>query len=283
MTQKKRRIFVPYALTATWFSGIYWQLNPHSDSFTTNLISEKTETVEEHKLIGYRDVVEYMMCNDGEYPPPDVPCHGETETIYIEETTFKMHERVANLVKDFCLKNEFRLNFFDDFVKFLGNNVNLSTEFSNVERFSTVSEFSAKHVPKGMFEFPKYVQLNRPRFWLSSPHAYVDRDNYAMRVIVVQPNRFKDEYLIYTFEASSYPETNSKANLFFATNRRGKRFYISETQLVTDTIVVRSRGKLCLVSAYRKDHKELYMQEAHLGTDTILFASDNKQYVNATN
>ncbi len=246
---KERKIcgkrFVPYHLTPTWFAGIC-RSNPNSDSFTSELISEKTETHVEHELIGYNDVVEYMMCNDGEYPPADVPCHGETEPVNITETTFRMHENVADLVKTFCLKS----NNFKAFCSFLvSSGIDLTTEFTGVRKFTRISEISAKHIPKNMFVFPSSVKVNKPRFWLSSAHAYHDENNYTCRLILVQPNRKKHEFLIYTVKRGS----EQKSDNFFTTafsgiNREKRKLFIAETCLVKDVFVTGTDYKFFILA-----------------------------------
>lgn len=236
---KERKVcgkrFVPYNLTPTWFAGIC-RSTPNSDSFTSELISEKTETHVEHELIGYNDVVEYMMCNDGEYPPPDVPCHGETEPVNVTETTFRMHENVADLIRTFCLES----NDFKTFCQFLDSSgINLTNEFTGVKKFRIVSEISAKHIPKNMFVFPSDVKVNKPRFWLSSAHAYHNENYYSCRVILVQPNRKKQDFLIYTFKRCSTPKSNSFfATAFKAKNREKHRLFITETCLVKNAIII---------------------------------------------
>ena len=233
--------FIPYKLTPTWFNGICLS-NPNSDSFTSELISEKAETHVEHDLIGYNDVVEYMMCNDGEYPPADVPYHGETEPVNVTETTFRMHENVAELVKSFCLES----NDFKAFCHFLDSSgIDLTTEFTNVRKFRRVREISAKHIPKKMFVFPSNVKVNRPRFWLSSAHAYYDESNNSCRIIVVQPNRKKQDFLLYTFK-------RSQSSNFFVTalnsRRKERKIFIAETCMIKDVIVIVANSKFYIVT-----------------------------------
>ncbi len=237
MKKRKDTRFEPYTLTPEWFNCVCLK-DSNSASFTTELISEKKETCIEDVQIGYSDPVEYMMCNDGEYPPAGVLCHGETEPVEVDVTKFCMHERVANLVKDFCQQSD----EFEKFCRFLVlNDVNIATEFANVSKFHTTLEISAKHIPKKMFVFPSNVTVNRPRFWLSS--RWIINGTPGGRMIVVQPDRNKQKYLGYTFDSDLHKPNSSR---FFIINSKKHKQYFVETYLISDIIIAAS-SKLYLL------------------------------------
>lgn len=237
MEKRTETRFEPYTLTPEWFNCVCLK-NPNSASFTTELISKKNETCIEDVQIGYSDPVEYMMCNDGEYPPADALCHGETEPVEVDVTKFCMHERVANLVKDFCQQSD----EFEKFCRFLVlNDVNIVTEFANVSEFFTTHEISAKHIPKKMFVFPSNVTVNRPRFWVSS--RWIIHGTPGGRMIVVQPDRNKQKYLGYTFKSVIHKPNTSR---FFITKSKKHTRYYLETHLISHIIIAAS-SKLYLL------------------------------------
>lgn len=230
MKERKVMRFVPYNLTPAWFDEVCL-LNPNSSSFTSELISEKAETHVEHDLIGYNDPVEYMMCNYGEYPPGDVPCHGETEPVNVTEVTYRMEDRVASLARTSLLQSD----GFETFCQFLvSRGVNLITEFANVSKLNKLGEISAKHIPKKMFVFPSNVKVNRPRFWVyTSATSSANRTIHHV-ILVVQPNRYEQKYLDYQFTANSnIPSSNN-----FVITPRKKKFYITETRRTNNIIIV---------------------------------------------
>lgn len=233
MKERKTQRFAPYDLTPEWFDKVCL-LNPNSPSFTSELISEKEETHVEHDLIGYNDVMEYMMCNDGEYPPDDVPCHGETEPVNVTEKTYRMYNSLASLVRTFCLQS----SGLEAFCQFLvSNGVNLVTDFANVSELYKIGEISAKHIPKKMFVFPNNIRVNRPRFWIcTSVKSYSNYANYAVysTLLVVQPNRYEQKYLDYEFTTSKTVPSDKN----FVIKPKKKKFYVSETRRTNNVIVV---------------------------------------------
>lgn len=223
MNERKTKNYDPYKLTPEWVDGLQ-SLDPSSSAFVEKLVAERTETRQEIEQIGYSDPVEYMMCNYGEIPDSSVLCHGETETITVHETTFRMERRTAELVKEFCMSSNYD---FHTFCKYLASgSIKFEKSFANVLKFNKFYELSSQYVPAKMFKFSK-TEVNRPRYWICCT-----TDNLIIKkILVVQPDRTKPSYVHYALKASSSTSA-------FILKLGDKKYNITEVRRTKNAVVV---------------------------------------------
>ncbi len=133
--------------------------------------------------IGYSDPVEYMMCNDGEYPPTGTLCHGETQT---ELHILTIPVDLAVVIKNFYFSNAVNKSF-EAFCNYLALSYsNLHLIFDNVFYVKHVKEIPSKYISANiMKKIKKMKNLNyyKPRFW-----------KISRKLLIIQPDRRQNIY-----------------------------------------------------------------------------------------
>lgn len=153
---------------------------------SVDLIIYATKIKEKRMVqVGYSDPIEYMMSNDGDYPPEGTLCHGETDTV---TDVYALTQEGAECIKYYYSVTNPDTRNFESFARFLYNNCNLSKNFANF-RYIKIKEISSKHVSKCVKKkaFSKRP-VSRPRFWSNKSNP---------KMLIVQPDRRKPYYFMY--------------------------------------------------------------------------------------